>query len=83
MWSTPDYSGTDDLAEIWWDSEATGKDEVDKDGKGMYRYVDGGKRYLPGQWPEGEPKLFDPAGAVTIYDARPLTDAIPDCPPPR
>lgn len=83
LWSTPDYSGTDDLAEIWWDPEATGVDEVDKAGKGMYRYVDGGKRYLPGQWPEGEPKLFDPAGAVTIYDTRPPTDAIPDYPPPR
>jgi hypothetical protein len=35
----------------------------------MYRMVDGGRRYLPGQWPTTPIKLFDPAGTVTTYDA--------------
>ena len=29
----------------------------------MYQFVDGGKRYLPGEWPT-EDKMFDPDGAV-------------------
>ena len=28
----PDYHGVDDVAEIWWDPEAEGPDEIDKDG---------------------------------------------------
>ena len=68
----PDYHGVDDATAFWWDPTATGPDEIRKDGIGMYQYVDGGKRYLPGEWPTDD-KLFDPDGAVAIYDiaARP------------
>ncbi len=62
----PDYQGVDDATVFWWDPAATGPDEIRKDGVGMYQYVDGGKRYLPGQWPS-EDKLFNPDGAVSIY----------------
>ena len=62
----PDYQGVDDATVFWWDPVATGPDEIRKQGTGMYQYVDGGKRYLPGQWPT-EDKLFDPNGAVDIY----------------
>ena len=33
----------------------------------MYFYVDGGQRYLPGEWPETETRAFDPEGAVDRY----------------
>ena len=46
-----DYNGIDDATLIWWDPTATGPDEIRKDGTGMWQYVDGGKRYLPGEWP--------------------------------
>ena len=31
-----------------------------RDGKGLYRYADDGRRYLPGQWPTTPVGLFDP-----------------------
>ena len=37
----------------------------------MYQYVDGGERYLLGEWPEEDTRAFDPEGAVAIYDERP------------
>ena len=36
-------------------------DEVGNEGKGMWEYARDGKRYLPGQWPKGEPPVFDPS----------------------
>jgi hypothetical protein len=42
----------------------------------MYRFVDGGTRYLPGAWPTEE-QLFDPEGAVAIYDTPPEGEAPP------
>ena len=36
---------------MWWDPAATGPDEIRKDGTGMWTFVDGGQRYLPGEWP--------------------------------
>lgn len=66
----PDYQGVDDATEFWWDPNATGPDEIRKQGQGMYQYVDGGKRFLPGQWPSVD-KLFDPQGAVAIYTTPP------------
>ena len=32
LWPGSDYNGIDDLAEIWWDPEATGPDELDREG---------------------------------------------------
>lgn len=71
FWPRTDYSALDDQTEVWWDPKATGIDELGHEGAGLWMYVDGGKRYLPGQWPKGEPKVFDPAGAVAIYDTPP------------
>jgi Periplasmic binding protein len=81
IWATPDYNGVDDATLIWWDSTATGPDEIRREGDGMYQYVDGGKRYLPGEWPT-EVKLFDPAGAVAIYETAPPGEEPPDYPSP-
>ena len=47
----------------------------------MWAYVDGGKRYLPGEWPEGEPKLFDHEGSVTLYTDLPDGITLPDYEP--
>ena len=81
IWPDTDYNGVDDATLMWWDPEAVGPDEIRKEGTGMWTFVDGGKRYLPGEWPT-ENKLFDPEGAVTIYDAPPPEETPPDYPSP-
>ncbi len=81
IWPGIDYNGVDDATLIWWDPEATGQDEIRKEGTGMYQYVDGGARYFPGEWPT-ESKLFDPDGAVDIYAVPPAGEAPPDYPSP-
>ena len=65
--SGTDYGGLDNAGILYWDPKAVGPDETGHVGTGMYRLVDGGRRYLPGQWPTTPVKLFDPAGTVTIY----------------
>ena len=73
-WPEPDYLGVDDATAIWWDPTVSGPDEIRKDGVGMYQFVDGGQRYLPGQWPSAD-KMFDPTGAVALYDSPPPGEA--------
>jgi hypothetical protein len=82
FWPYDDYQGIDDATEIWWDPTATGPDEIQRNGTGMYRYVDGGKRYLPGQWPDTDPKLFVMDGSVDIYRTPPPGEAAPTYPSP-
>ena len=82
FWPDVDYSGVDDATIVWWDPEATGPDEIRKEGQGMYQFVDGGTRYLPGRWPTEE-RLFDPDGAVTIYDVAPAGEEPPQYPSPN
>jgi hypothetical protein len=81
FWPDTDYNGVDDGTLIWWDPTAPGPDEIRKDGTGMWTFVDGGQRYLPGEWPS-ESKLFDPDGAVTIYETAPPEETPPDYPSP-
>ncbi|MCU1368077.1 MAG: hypothetical protein JWN39_3716 [Ilumatobacteraceae bacterium] len=81
IWPDPDYVGIDDGTEIWWDPSASGPDEIRKQGQGMYEFVDGGKRYLPGAWPTDD-KTFDPTGAVTIYTTPPPGESAPSYPSP-
>ena len=80
----PDYLGVDDVVEIWWDPDATGPDETDAVGAGLWRYADGGRRFLPGQMPVEPPRAFVVEGSVTGYTAgtRPASDRAPDYPPP-
>ena len=47
----------------------------------MLADVDGGKRYLPGDWPTDPIPFFDKDGAVTVYDKQPPSDQQPDYPP--
>lgn len=81
-WDEVDYQGVDDATEVWWDPEAMGPDENGNDGLGMYRYVDGGERYLPGEWPETRPAVFQEEDSVTIYTERPADEAYPQYPSP-
>ncbi|MDQ3146557.1 MAG: ABC transporter substrate-binding protein, partial [Actinomycetota bacterium] len=82
IWPDPDFNGIDDATEVWWDPEAEGPDEINRDGQGMYQYVEGGKRYLPGSWTEEDSKVFDPEGAVDIYEDPPEDERPPDYPSP-
>ena len=45
VWPDFDWGGSDDMALIWFDPEATGEDETGNEGVGMYRYANGGERY--------------------------------------
>jgi hypothetical protein len=67
----PDWEGIDDVTKIWWDPEDEGADEIQTVGKGVWQFVDGGKRYLADEWPDEDFKEFDPEGAVGILDAAP------------
>jgi hypothetical protein len=82
FWDYDDYNGGDDMTEVWWDPTAKGPDEIRKQGTGMWRFVDGGQRYLPGKWPKGESKAFDKAGTVTILDQPPAGEKPKDYPSP-
>ena len=81
LWGRPDYNSSDDTSVIWWDATATGEDETGNEGTGMLRYVDGGTRYLPGEWPTDPIALFEQAGSVTVYDDLPASDTLPDYAP--
>jgi hypothetical protein len=81
-WDAVDYQGVDDVTEIWWDTEAIGPDENGGEGRGMWAYVEGGKRYLAGEIPQRTPRAFDRDGAVTLYDRAPEADLVPDYPSP-
>lgn len=78
LWPWDDYLAADDATEIWWDNTARGRDEIGNDGVGMYQYVDGGIRFLPGKWPTAETKAFVREGAITIYATTPKSDRWPD-----
>jgi thiol-disulfide isomerase/thioredoxin len=81
IWDEPDFNGIDDATLFWWDAEAEGPDEIRKVGKGMAVYVDGGKRYLPGEWGD-EDHLFVSDGGVSIYDSPPSGEEPPSYPSP-
>jgi len=68
IWPDVDLGGSDDATAIWWDPEARGPDEVGQEGVGMYRYVNGGERYRPGEWPDDPLPFFDPNEAITLME---------------
>ena len=82
LWGYPDYNGVDDVTEIWWDPEATGADEIGRDGVGMWQYVDHGKRFLPGEL-DDTVRVFDPEGAETILADAPEGERAPEYPAPK
>ncbi len=83
IWPQPDYTGFDSVAEVWWDPKARGAAEQGTVADGMFRFVDGGKRYTPGQWPNSPPKVFTTDGTRIDYDSLPPSDKYPTYPPKR
>lgn len=81
-WTFNDFWGSDDVTELWWDPDASGPDETGKTGAGMYAYVDGGRRYLLGEWPDSSTTAFERDGAVTLLNGTPPEDLGPDYPSP-
>jgi hypothetical protein len=82
IWPVTDYQGVDDATEIWWNPSATGPDELNHPGRGLYEFVHGGQRYLPGGWPHTAPDVFTAKGAVTIYQVIPPSERVPSYPSP-
>ncbi len=80
VWAGDDYGAADDVTELWWDATAAGPDEAGGGGVGMYRYADGGRRYLPGQQPATDTAAFTRPNSVTIYDEPPPSDRPPSYP---
>jgi hypothetical protein len=76
-----DYQGIDDMVEIWWDAEAEGPDETGAEGTGLYRYVNGGRRYLLTDYTP-DIDVFDPDKAVTEITDPPDAEVPPDYPSP-
>jgi hypothetical protein len=68
-------SGTD-RALAFWDGETTALSQAGPpSGKGVFQYVDGGKRYTLSTMPKTEPKFFDMKGAVNQV---PFSSNFPD-----
>jgi hypothetical protein len=67
FWDGDDPAGLDNAGLEFWDPTAVGPDETGTVGTGMYRLMDGGRRYLPNQWPKTPVALFDKTNTVTIY----------------
>ena len=67
VWPGIDYGGLDNLNLIWWDPTAKGEDETGTDGTGLYRFIDNGRRFLPGHYPSDPIKFFDPADTITDF----------------
>jgi len=53
-----------DHALVWWNPDAMLTTSVSAPRPGASMYVDGGKRYLQGKLPKGEPKFFDDSASV-------------------
>ena len=80
IWKGVDLTGGDDATVIWWDPDATGADEVGRDGTGLYRYADEGARYLPGKWPKKPVGLFDDATSSTVLTQLPPEERAAELP---
>ncbi|HEY8523997.1 MAG TPA: hypothetical protein VIL48_03470 [Acidimicrobiales bacterium] len=81
VWGRVDYAGIDDMVEIWWDPDVEGPDETGQVGRGHYRYAEGGRRYLPGEYTD-DVELFDPDNAPIEITEPPAAEVPPDYPSP-
>lgn len=82
VWPYADYFGVDDVTLIWWDPEAEAVDELGRSGRGAFRFVDGGRRYLPGAWPSApfSPSPDDPLRLEVTGAPTPQYDPPPTAP---
>jgi hypothetical protein len=80
-WPFTDYTVADDVTLLWWDPDTRGPSETGVQGNGMFRYVDEGKRYLPGQLANADfSKMFKPENTSVLLAERPAEDRPPDYP---
>jgi hypothetical protein len=61
-----------DFTEVYYDANASGRDERGQQASGMIQKVNGGKRYLQGQWPRTAPQVFEDAvNPIAVSDNPP------------
>jgi hypothetical protein len=77
----PAYSSPADYTYIWYDASATGTDEEGVAGRGMVRFVDGGRRYASTTVPAQAVPMFVKAGSILQYPVPPPADRPPSYPP--
>jgi hypothetical protein len=60
----------------WWnaDEEGPGNFNVGVTGKGEYRYLDQGKRYVAGTFPAAKKKFFDTSNSTSVFPALPSSE---------
>jgi hypothetical protein len=66
---------------VWWNPDAKGPSELGDVGAGMWTYAAGGSRYLPGEWPRGQPELFTDDGGITMFNTLPDGEPFPEYQP--
>jgi hypothetical protein len=81
LWGEEDYAGIDNMVEVWWDPTAEGPDEGGQEGEGHLRYVDGGRRYMPGDY-DRNLAVFNREGAPIEIAEPPAPEVPPDYPSP-
>lgn len=70
-----------DFTLVWYSKDYVGMQNVGGQvGPGKHLYVDGAKRYRPGDLPKREPRFFDLETSVGEFDTRPPKDSFPDYP---
>jgi hypothetical protein len=76
-----EYLTGGDVALVWWDPDTVGPSVAVNlpDSKGVYQYLDGGKRYLRGQIPKTA-KFFDKSSSINVITQVPPNDVQPDYP---
>ena len=71
----PQYGTGGDVTLIYWDKDVSGTSNVvASEGQGMWRRLDGAKRFLPGGLPSTLPRFFDPTDTVTEFTTIPASD---------
>ena len=76
-----EYLTGGDVALVWWDPDTVGPSVAVNlpDAKGVYQYLDGGKRYLRGGIPKTA-KFFDKSSSINVVTQVPPNDVQPDYP---
>jgi hypothetical protein len=76
-----EYLTGGDVALVWWDPDTVGPSVAVNlpDSKGVYQYLDGGKRYLRGGIPKTA-KFFDKSSSLNVVTQVPPNDVQPDYP---
>lgn len=77
-WTRKFPTAIKDFTEVWWDPDREGPDERGEQGRGMMIKTDGGKRYVPGTWPQAKSKAFVRDGTeLTVSDNPPGGGILP------